>query len=67
MKKVKELLADNCKVNVSIVFKGRENSHKEIGLKNLQKFRIPEANCSEIKSEGNTLSISLTPKIMVNK
>jgi translation initiation factor IF-3 len=57
---VKKFLDENYKVQVSVYFKGRENHHKDIGLKILENFKLPEANIAYPRNEGNSVSIVLT-------
>ena len=57
--KTKEWLDDNFRVYVSIIFKGRENTHKELGYEILKSFEIENVKISQPKLEGNNLSITL--------
>jgi translation initiation factor IF-3 len=59
LNQVKKFLEENCKVNISVQFRGRENSYKENGFKILQEFNIPGATITPPRSEGNTISITL--------
>ena len=61
IRKIKEFISDNATVRVSMNFKGRENSHKDIGLKIIEEFKhIPGTNASEINFMGNQISLVLT-------
>jgi len=60
IKRTKELLDDNCTVRVSMFFKGRENNYKVNGLKILEMFKMQGYNNTEIKQEGNVISMTLT-------
>ncbi len=57
---VKKFLEENCKVQVSVNFRGRENSYKEIGYEILNNFKIEGANVTGPKTEGNSITILLT-------
>jgi len=59
--KIDQFIDDNCTVRVSMNFKGRENAHKEIGIKILEAFKtIPGTTVSELGLMGNQISLTLT-------
>jgi len=61
-KKVETFLDKNYNVKIVLMFRGREMSHKEVGLETLNMLinLIPNASLnSEIKSEGKVLSVLL--------
>jgi translation initiation factor IF-3 len=61
IRKILEFMEDNCTVRVSMSFKGRENAHKDIGLKVIDAFRhIAGTHASELSSMGNQISLTLT-------
>lgn len=60
VRKAKTFLEEGCTVKVSMNFKGRENTHKDIGVKIMDNFKFEEANVSAIKYEGNTIFLILT-------
>lgn len=60
MRKVQELLNDNFSVKVLMQFKGRENTHREVGIKILENFKKINANVSSYQYEGNTIFLNLT-------
>ncbi len=57
---VKKFLDENCKVQISVNFRGRENSYKEIGYQILENFKLENVNITGPKSEGNTITMLLT-------
>ncbi len=57
---VKKFLDENCKVQISVNFRGRENSYKEIGYQILDNFKLENVNITGPKSEGNTITMLLT-------
>jgi translation initiation factor IF-3 len=57
---VKKFLNENCKVQVSVNFKGRENSYKEIGYNILENFKLEGINILGPKSEGNSITMLLS-------
>lgn len=66
LRHVEEFLKEHDKVRITVVFRGRENQHKEVGREvlrvvqeKLSEFAIVEGRPS---SEGNRLSIMLAPK-----
>ena len=63
LEQVKKFLDKNCKVQVSVQFRGRENSYKEIGYGILNKFKIEGATITGPKSEGNSIMIILTKAV----
>ena len=60
LNKVRTFLEDGCTVKVLMNFKGRENTHKDIGIKVMDNFKIKEANVSAMKYEGNSICLILT-------
>jgi translation initiation factor IF-3 len=59
--KIIEFIEDNCTVRISMSFKGRENAHKNIGVKILEAFKnIPGTTSSEMSSMGNQISLTVT-------
>ena len=56
---VKKFLEENHKVQVSVSFKGRENSHKELGFKVLEAFKLEGVTIIGPKSEGNSIYMIL--------
>jgi translation initiation factor IF-3 len=64
-RKAKSLLEDGDKVKVTIMFRGRENTHPEIGLKLLDRMWEGLKEISSIEKqptrEGARLHIILTP------
>ena len=61
LKKISEFIKDNNTVRVSMNFKGRENAHKDVGIKVMENFKnIPGINSSEFNFMGNQISIILT-------
>ena len=64
LKKVKEFLEDGCTVKVSMNFRGRENTHQDIGIKVMDNFKIKEANVSAMRQEGNSISLILTKAVV---
>jgi translation initiation factor IF-3 len=66
MKHIKEFLGERDKVRVTIVFRGRENQHKDLGIKmlntiseQLKEVAAPEGN---LQSLGNRIMLTLVPK-----
>ena len=66
MKRIKGFLAEHDKVRVTIVFRGRENQHKDRGRKMLDRISenlLPVASVEgTISSLGNRMMITLIPK-----
>lgn len=60
LEQVKKFLDKNFKVQVSVQFRGRENTYREIGYDILSQFRVEGANITGPKSEGNTIVMVLT-------
>lgn len=60
MRKAQELLDDDFQVKILMQFRGRENSHKDVGIKVLEQFKALKANISSYKFEGNTIFLNLT-------
>ncbi len=66
VKHASEFLAEGDKVKVSVMFRGRELSHQEMGMKLLQRFvAMTEATAAvemPPRFEGRTLTLVLAPK-----
>lgn len=66
LKHVKEFLEEHDKVRMTVVFRGRENQHQDLGLKMLQTIsKGLEAVASVeggISTMGNRMSMTLIPK-----
>ncbi|MDH4121695.1 MAG: translation initiation factor IF-3 [Deltaproteobacteria bacterium] len=66
LKHALEFLENGDKVKVTVMFRGRELSHKELGQRLLEKFleRSAEAAMVELapKMEGRTMTMVLVPK-----
>jgi len=61
LKQVQKWIGEGHKVYVAVQFRGRENTHKELGLPILEPFRsLSGATATEPKLDGNLLSIWLT-------
>ncbi|NTU70044.1 translation initiation factor IF-3 [bacterium] len=65
-KRVEKFLKDKNKVNIMLRFKGREITHKELGIKVLERVveRLSEVGKpdGEIKAQGMSINITLSPK-----
>lgn len=59
LNQVRRFLDENFKVQVSVKFKGRENEHREIGLRILESFKIEGITVTPPKAEGNQIYITL--------
>jgi translation initiation factor IF-3 len=66
MKHIKEFLGERDKVRVTVVFRGRENQHKDLGIKmlngiseQLKDLAAPEGH---VQSLGNRIMLTLVPK-----
>jgi len=55
--KISKWINEGHKVIVSVHFKGRENSYKEIGYEVLKQFYVPEFNVSQIQSRPENTAI----------
>jgi translation initiation factor IF-3 len=66
LRHVSEFLKEHDKVRITVVFRGRENQHKDIGLQLLQQIQQKLLDLASIEgrpsSEGNRMSIMLIPK-----
>jgi translation initiation factor IF-3 len=66
LKHMREFLEDGDKVRVRIRFRGRENSHPELGDKLVSKIVEELADCGQLegppKKEGSFLTFALLPK-----
>jgi translation initiation factor IF-3 len=66
LKHVKEFLAEKDKVRFTVVFRGRENQHQELGLrmlKEIEKLLEPVAIVEgRVSTQGNRMSMTLIPK-----
>ena len=69
LRHVKKFLEKQCKVKITMVFRGREVVHKELGEKVLQRVfdEVAEiaAKEGEVKMEGRNMILILTPKSIV--
>ncbi|MHA1558366.1 MAG: translation initiation factor IF-3 [Alphaproteobacteria bacterium] len=67
LKKIREFLNENCKVKVSIRFKGRELSHSEFGINLLEEIKEEVLDIAKIenipKLEGRQIIMMLSPKV----
>lgn len=66
LRHIKEFIERKDRVKVSVIFYGRENTHRELGVKIIEKiqqtvepFAVFEGN---IKREGNRISLMVLPK-----
>jgi len=59
-KRTQEFLDSNFSVRVSMFFKGRENNYKAHGLKIIEMFKLDGYNHTDIRQEGNVISMTLT-------
>jgi translation initiation factor IF-3 len=57
LKQVENWINEGFKVYVAVQFRGRENTHKDLGLPILEQFKLPGAVWTDLKSEGNTMHI----------
>lgn len=66
LKHIKEFLANKDKVRVSLMFKGREMAHKEIGMALIAKMATDIAAIGEMESSprimGRLVSVTIVPK-----
>ena len=66
IKQIGEFLAAHDKVRVSVMFRGRENQHKDIGRKLLDTIKDTLASHATVEqapmTEGNRLIMTLIPK-----
>ena len=66
LKHIKEFLAAKDKVRVSLMFKGRENAHKEFGMELLKRLATDVAAVGEAESNprimGRMVSVTIIPK-----
>jgi translation initiation factor IF-3 len=66
LKHALEFVGEGDKVKVTVMFRGREMSHQELGVRLLQKFAEQAAEAAAIevpaKMEGRTMSMVLAPK-----
>lgn len=62
----REFLKENDKVQVSIMFLGRENQHRDLGYKLVDKIKDALADCGEMEQRpsmfGNRLIFMMMPK-----
>lgn len=67
----RDFLGEGHKVKATVMFKGREIVHQEIGLKLLERFVEALADVAKVDQpihpEGRTLSVTLTPEKAVKK
>lgn len=66
LKHILRFIADGSKVKVTVFFRGRQITHKELGKVMLDRFVKDTAECSvvtqEAKMEGRAMNIMLEPK-----
>ena len=66
LNKAKEFLQKGNKVIFNLFFKGRENTHREIGFRLLERIKQELIECSKIEKsispEGSRLTLVLGPK-----
>jgi len=66
LKHILRFIEDGSKVKVTVFFRGRQITHKELGLVMLDRFVKDTAECSvvtqEAKMEGRMMNIMLEPK-----
>lgn len=66
LRHVEEFLKEHDKVRITVVFRGRENQHKDIGFKVLMEIQAKLAPLASAEgrptTEGNRMSIMLVPK-----
>ncbi|MCK4590893.1 MAG: translation initiation factor IF-3 [Candidatus Latescibacteria bacterium] len=66
LRHLKEFISKRDRVKVSIIFRGRENAHKEVGERLMQQILADVAELASIdgsvRSERNTLMVILVPK-----
>ncbi len=66
LRHLKEFISKRDRVKVSIIFRGRENAHKEVGERLIQQVLADVAELATIdgsvRSERNTLMVFLVPK-----
>jgi len=66
LRHAEEFLKEHDKVRVTVVFRGRENQHKDLGVEVLRQVqeKLAGVACAEgqITTEGNRMSIMLAPK-----
>ena len=66
LRHVEEFLKEHDKVRITVVFRGRENQHKDIGFKVLMDIQAKLAPLAAVEgrptTEGNRMSIMLIPK-----
>lgn len=61
IKQVQKWIGEGHKVYVAVQFRGRENTHKELGMPILTPFRqLVGASVTEPKLDGNMLSVYIT-------
>lgn len=61
LKQVTKWIAEGHRVEVTVQFRGRENTYKEIGYAILDNFKtVPGANVVGPRSEGNRITLVLT-------
>ena len=66
LKHAQEFIEEGDKVKVSVMFRGRELSHQELGMRLLQKFAESAAEMAVVevpaRLEGRNMSMVLAPK-----
>jgi len=66
LRAVSGFLKEHDKVRITVVFRGRENQHKNIGLEMLKQIQVKLAELAIMEgrpsTEGNRMSIMLIPK-----
>jgi len=67
VKHAENFLNDGNKVKVTVMYRGREMVHKELGIAVLEKFADMLKDCGNLeqepKAEGRTATMILSPKI----
>ena len=71
LNKAKEILGKGDKILFTVIFKGRENTHKDLGYNILQRIQAELADFSKIEkpisAEGSRLTLVLASKLSVPK
>ena len=66
LKHIQEFLAQHDKVRVTVVFRGRENAHKDLGVKLLKELEVKLAAVASVEGnmmgERNRIMITFIPK-----
>lgn len=67
LKHIREFLSDGCKVKITIVYRGRELVHKEIGQRILERLTADLAEIAEPESPSKMEGRSLTAMFLAKK